>query len=140
MKPNLGDEVRLIRDIKNEEHTYSKGTLGIVEYYVPEGDPDAEGGPAFYELRREYGMGNFWANEADVERTRTAEELNARRLPTRAEIIQALPLSWGYREGLDIFESDASPATNEIEFYGQTEAGLRFGVRLEVVDIWETDM
>lgn len=134
----IGDEVQIIRPVENEGgRSYMPGLKAVVEDYVPKGSESAEGGPAFYWLTRHHGMGSLWAYEDYLVLARTRAQLAARRIPTYEDVIKALPLSWNYQAGFEMDEKDPSSESNEVEFYGETEDGLRFGVRIEVMDIWE---
>lgn len=136
MKFDEGDEVKAL--VTDEASRIFEGETYVVEFAYD--DDDVPGlAEALYSLAHVSGSAGMEALESQLERTRTRAEMDARKLPTYEQIIQAFPISWGYHSGFDVTESDASPSSNEIEFYGRTEEGLPFGFRVEVVDIWHTD-
>lgn len=129
LKFKEGDEVEAL--VTDRDSRIYAGEKYIVEFAY---DDVPEFGEPFYSLK------NAEALESQLKLSRTWREMLARKLPTPLDIIKAVPISgWGWNSGLGIDESDIRGETDTVELYGKTDEGLPFGLRMQVVAIWQTD-
>lgn len=139
MKFHEGDEVITLTDPPHGQG-WIKGRKYIIDYPL-DPDPESDDDRQAYDLKLEYWGSAGWAYEDELELSRPLKEMVSRRLPSPEDIIKAMgPSSWeDFETGLRVDETDIGGETRAIEFYGRTEEGLRFGARMEVTRIWETD-
>lgn len=111
-----------------------------IEEFVTAGDPAKdEIAVDFYYGNVRGGMNNVVVPADAVEVVRTAEQQQARKLPTRTEIRELLGL-WMLADAdhLKITETNPDgPVT--LEVYGRTDEDLPFGARIRVEEVWRTD-
>jgi hypothetical protein len=137
VKFHEGDEV-IVRGDPAPNQGWMSGQKYIIDYWL---DPDGEDPKPAYELKLEYFGSVGWAYEDQLELSMTAADRAKRKLPTAKDIIETMgPDSWHSWEGdFMIDETDIAGENKAIEFYGRTKDGLRFGARMKVTRIWETD-
>ena len=109
--------------------------------YAPEGvDNDDPNCKAYYLLDDEHSIGgSHWAYPEHVEVVMTPEQKVDRKLPSIKEV--SLAVSGGlHRLMIEGMEFDETTVCGEyVEAYGRTDDGLRIGVRIAVLKVWETD-
>lgn len=78
----------------------------------------------------------------DVALLRSKADMDARQEPTPAELAEWVADSLGdFKDTGSIHSADLNGKHNgEVEFYGTTPEGLTFGFKVEVTQIWETDV
>lgn len=115
------------------------GELIEIEDYVSA--EDAEDGVPFY-WASTHGTGNMndvTVNADNVELVKTAEQMNARRIPTVTQLRNFLGselLADG--EGFQVTETDHD-GENGVEIAGRTDDGLRFAATIQITTIYEAD-
>lgn len=136
-----GALAKITRDIPADDHnpTLHTGQLIEIEDYVSA--EEADDGIPFY-WASSHGTGNshdICVNADSVEVVKTAEQMNARRIPTVSELRQFLGsalLDDG--EGFRVTETDRD-GENGVEIAGQTNDGLRFAATIQITTIYEAD-
>lgn len=136
-----GAMARLVRDIISltSNREYRAGEQFIVNDYIsPEESAD---GKAFYWGNINGGMNNITVLAEDAELVMTAEQVNGRRVPTKASIINALVESMSGIDSddftVDVAEGDTEKGA--VEYSGRTTEGLAFGFTIQLTDLGEID-
>lgn len=134
-----GSLARAVRDTQLSDHRrYPEGFTFVVEDYVPASE--AGDGVAFYWGSANGGMNNVCMNASDVELVLTAEEMRARTIPTRVDVLDALKSAvCGLDE--DDFTTDEAETDSAgcLTFYGETHHGLRFACSLRITALYQCD-
>lgn len=115
-----------------------RNTLFVIEDYVSAAD--AEDGITFYWASSDgTGSVNDIAIEARfVELVKTAEQMNARRIPNVDELRAYLGSALlGDADTFDVTETDRDG--NGVEIAGKTHDGLRFAATIQITSIYEAD-
>lgn len=138
--PN-GAMARLVRDITSltSDREYKAGEQFIVSDYIsPE---EAADGNPFYWGNINAGMNNITVSAEDAELAMTAVQVNGRRVPTKAAIINTLVESTGIvdSDGFDIDMAEGNTDNGTIEFSGRTKDGLAFGFTLQLTSLGVID-
>lgn len=118
--------------------TWPAGTQFTIEDYVAE--KESEDGVPFYWGSRNGGVYNIYAPADAVNMVKSAVEMNAPTIPTRAQIIDALGsalLCSG--DGFSINETGKNPGYGTIECAGKTDEGLHFAFTIVLPEPHETD-
>lgn len=114
-----------------------KGSEFTVEDYVS--DAEAEDGVGFYWGSWRGGANNLAVVGHKVEQAKSAEEMRARRIPSRQELLEMLVADLTVStEELRVEEID-KPQNGVTEIYGRTADGLPFGARIRVEQVWRAD-
>lgn len=127
-----------------------KGFMFTVEEFVPApkegeadyGDPDAIQEDFYYGSTRG-GYNNVCVPARIVEQAKSAEEMAARKIPTlkQASNLVSSGIISVFEDDADFFETSVGGPDNapEVEAYGRTGEGLGFGMRVAVLEVWQTD-
>lgn len=129
---------------------WPKGFTFTVEEYCPALKPGDEGyGDSeyiqgeFYYGSAQGGINNVVVPADLVEQVMSAKEMGQRRPPSKAEVAEAIAgeVHSVHNVGFEFDETDHSGAVENATFeaYGSTEEGLRFGVEVQVLRVWEVD-
>lgn len=138
--PN-GAMARLVRDITSltNDREYRVGEQFIVSDYIP--SEEASNGKAFYWGNIRGGMNNITVLAEDAELSMTAEQVNGRRVPTKASIVNALVESMSGIDSddftVDMAEGDTEKGS--VDYSGRTTDGLAFGFTIQLTDLGEID-
>ena len=130
-----GSLARVTEDHSLGQGRVFKGATFEVEDYVPA--EEAEDGIAFYWGSSHGGMNNLCVRADKVELVKTAEEMDARRIPTADAIIRALDCMGDY-DGFRIDEADAPEGASR-EISGRTDDGLFFACTITVSNVHQAD-
>jgi hypothetical protein len=132
---------RLTRDITSltNSRQYKAGEQFIVSDYISKAE--AADGIPFYWGNINGGMNNITVLAEDAELAMSAEQVNSRRVPTRAAIINALVESMGIvdSDDFDIDVAEGNTDAGTIEYSGRTKEGLAFGFTIQLTDLGEID-
>lgn len=136
-----GSLAKIIRDIPADDHNHAlhEGQLIEIEDYVSAEEAD-DGIPFYWASTHGTGNQNDVSVNADcVELVKTAEQMQARRIPTVTEIrdfLSSALLDDG--EGFSVTETDRD-GENGVEIAGQTDDGLRFAGTIRITSLFEAD-
>lgn len=114
------------------------GTEFVVDEYIPA--EKSEGGVPFYWGSRPPSSGDLSVPADCVALVKTAEEMAARKIPTRQQVMDEISLE--LLSSFESFDTDESVEDGEAsrEVYGKTADGLPFAFKITVESVWETDL
>lgn len=124
-------------DLSSPPRSFAKGYEFVVDDYVSA--EESEDGQAFYWGSSVYGVGDVAVAASAVVKIMSASDMARRRPPTLAAIRRAVAcdLLIGHAADFTLDETDASGGGDEIDVYGETDDGLRFGFTLTVSNVYE---
>jgi hypothetical protein len=130
-----GSLARITRKTRLGEDSFREGTKVEIEDYVDA--EDAEDNIPFYWVMHQ--DSNRVVRASDVELAKSPEEMRARTIPTKKDIVRFLAST--IVDDAATFEIDETQIENEgkLEVYGKTHDGLRFSFELKIKNIQQTD-
>lgn len=120
-------------------NVYQTGQQFVVNEYIPASE--AADGRAFYWGSINEGVNNITVLAADCELALTVEQVNARGLPKRRDILDALMASMSSidSDGFQINAADRDADKGTINYSGRTTDGLAFGFTIKLASVSELD-
>jgi hypothetical protein len=118
-------------------YAYGKGVEFEVEEYATAEEADASHG--YYMGNQDGGFNNMEVREDHAELVRSAADMNARTIPTPAELAEHIASESLGGFDIDLDQADYSAKDGTFEVYGKTADGLRFGATVRVLSVERTD-
>lgn len=131
-----GTKVRVTRKT-NHPRAAHVGTEFLVDDYISA--TDADDGVAFYIGTTADLCSSVDANADAIEVVMTAEQMDARALPSMAAVRRYVGSLAADGDGFEVTESEPA-GDNLVELHGRTDDGLRFTVTVEVKSIVQVDL
>jgi len=120
-------------------YSYHDGMEFEVEDYVTAEEAESDDGYGYYYGNNNGGFNNVEVREDHVELVKSKDQMDARTIPTPAEIAEHLGSeALGFGDEIELDEADCSAKDGTFEIYG-TKDGLRFAATVKVLAVERTD-
>lgn len=120
-------------------YSYQEGMEFEVEDYATAEEADSDDGYGYYYGSNNGGCNNVEVREDHVELVKSKEQMDARSIPTKAEVAEHIASeSMGFGDDIEFDEADYSAKDGTFEIYG-TKDGLRFAATVRVLTVERTD-
>jgi hypothetical protein len=120
-------------------YSYQDGMEFEVEDYVTPEEAESDDGYGYYYGSNQGGFNNVEVREDHVELVKSKEQMDARAIPTKAEVAEHIASeSMGFGDDIEFDEADYSAKDGTFEIYGSKD-GLRFAATVQVLTVERTD-
>ena len=122
-------------------YAYRQGMEFVVEEYATAEEAESDDGKGYYIGSSNGGSYNVEVREDHAELVRSAKDMNARTIPTPADLAEYIASEsfGGFWGDLEIDEADYSAKDGTFEVYGKTREGLRFAAVVRVLTVEGAD-